>query len=145
LSQLRQQQNRLSENGIDVLVVTFEDEEYALNYQRETDLDWPVVVDKSRELYNYYGMNKAGFWDLWGLSTWLVYFREMLKGNMPKAANDDIHQRGGDVLIDPEGMVRLHHVSRGPADRPKINRVLQIVEKDVIFPQPGDISHPYKN
>lgn len=124
----------MSECGVEVLVVTFEDTEQALNYQREREIDWPIIVDRDRELYGYFGMNQAGFWDLWGFSTWKVYLREMLKGNMPKAANDDIHQRGGDVLIDPEGMVRLHHIAKGPADRPEIEKVLRIVE--------GEQNHP---
>lgn len=117
-------------NDIEVLVVTFEQEEHALNYRQETELDWPLVVDRSRELYHYYGMEKAGFWDLWGPTTWRVYFREILKGNRPRAANDDIYQRGGDVLINPEGMVRLHHIAKGPADRPDIDDILQIVERE---------------
>lgn len=126
---MRQQKKRLAENGIKVLVITFEEEEQALNYQSETELDWPVVVDVGRELYTYYGMNKAGFWDLWGPPTWRVYLRELLRGNLPKPAKDDIRQRGGDVLIDPEGMVCLHHIGRGPADRPDFDHVMAIVEQ----------------
>ena len=33
----------------------------------------------------------------------------------------------GDVLIDPAGVVRLHHASRGPADRPTVESILQVV------------------
>ena len=36
-------------------------------------------------------------------------------------------QRGGDVLIDPDGIVRMHRVGKGPADRPGVERFLQIV------------------
>jgi hypothetical protein len=125
---LRQQKDRLERNNIEVIVVTFEQEENALNYRQETELDWPLVVDCSKEIYRYYGMGKAGFWDLWGPASWRVYFREILKGNRPRPANDDIYQRGGDVLINPEGMVRLHHISKGPADRPRVDSILQIVE-----------------
>ncbi len=125
-----QQKERVEQDNIEVLVITFEEEEHALNYQKEIDLGWPVVVDRSRELYDYYGMTSAGFWDLWGFASWKAYFREMLRGNMPRRAVGDIHQRGGDVLIDPEGKVRLHHVGSGPGDRPEINDVLGIVEEE---------------
>ena len=135
----------MAKSGVEVLVVTFEDTEQALNYQREIDTVWPIIVDRDRELYEYFGMYKAGFWDLWGFSTWKVYLREMLKGNMPKAARDDIHQRGGDVLIDPEGMVRLHHIAKGPADRPEIENVIRIVESELKNPQVNDNSQLYKN
>ncbi len=126
--QLRQQKERLQRNNIEVVVVTFEQEEHAHNYRQETELDWPLVVDTHRKLYHYYGMVKAGFWDLWGPATWAVYFKEILKGNFPRRAKGDIQQRGGNVLIDPTGMVRLHHIGKGPADRPDIKDIMQIVE-----------------
>ncbi len=116
-------------NKIEVVVVTFEDEEQALNYQQDTDLPWPVAVDVSRELYTYFGMAGAGFFDLWNLATLRIYVREMLKGNWPKRAQNDVRQRGGDVLIDPQGMVRLQHICRGPADRLPADTVLDLVER----------------
>lgn len=128
LSQLRQQNERLVRNNIAVLVVSFEQVENVLNYQGETGIPWPVVVDTSRELYAYYGFTKAGFWDLWGFSTWVAYCKELLKGNFPRRTKGDIDQLGGDVLIDPDGLVRVHHISKGPADRPQISDVLARAE-----------------
>lgn len=125
-----QQKERVEQDNIEVLVITFEEEEHALNYQKEVQLGWPVVVDRTKKLYDYYGMAEAGFWDLWGFATWKAYFREILRGNMPRRSLGDIHQRGGDVLIDPEGKVRLHHISKGPADRPAIEGILSIVEQE---------------
>lgn len=123
-----QQRARIVQQNIEVLIVSFEEAEHALNYQQEEDIGWPIVVDRTRELYDYYGMNKASFWDLWGWASLKAYFREIMKGNMPKRAHDDIHQRGGDVLLDPKGKVRLHHIGKGPGDRPDIEEVLAIVE-----------------
>ncbi len=128
--QLQQQKERVLRNNIAIVVVTFEHAENALNYQGEAHLEWPVVVDISKELYSYFGMAKAGFWDLWGYSTWKAYIREILKGNLPKSARDDIHQRGGDVLINPEGIVKLHYISKGPADRPDLEDVFGVVEQE---------------
>ncbi len=130
MSQLWQQKNRIDQDNIEVLVITFEEEEHALNYQKEVQIGWPIVVDRPKKLYDYYGMAEAGFWDIWGFSTWKAYFREILLGNMPKRSGGDIHQRGGDVLIDPEGKVRLHHIGKGPGDRPVIESILEIVEKE---------------
>jgi len=36
-------------------------------------------------------------------------------------------QQGGNVLIDPNGIVRVHHVGRGPADRPSVDRLIAAV------------------
>jgi len=32
------------------------------------------------------------------------------------------------VLIDPDGIVRLHHVGEGPADRPAVSDLLAAAE-----------------
>jgi hypothetical protein len=61
------------------------------------------------------------------LQTWRVYLQELLKGQLPKQARGDIFQRGGDVLIDPAGIVRLHHVGAGPADRPAVETILRTI------------------
>ena len=91
----------------------------------ERDLSpWPILVDESGRTYGYYGMGKATFFDLWNPATLWLYFLELLKGKRPHAPHGDIHQRGGDVLIDPAGEIRLKHVGRGPADRPSVDTIL---------------------
>ncbi len=73
-------------------------------------------------------MFSASFWDIWGPKTWWAYFKEILQGHKPKKATGDIYQRGGDVLIDPDGIVRFHYVGDGPADRPSLDTIFQILE-----------------
>ena len=109
-------------------MVTFENDFFARQYVAETDLDWPLLIDRDRELYRGYDMLAASFWDLWGPRTWLAYLREIARGRRPKPpTSDDIYQRGGDVLIDPAGVVRLHHVGSGPADRPGVAALLALI------------------
>lgn len=106
-------------------VVTFENDFFARQYVAETGLDWPLLIDAGRELYQGYGMLKASWWDVWGVATWLAYLKELRQGRLPKKpTSHDVYQRGGDVLIDPAGIVRLQHVGKGPADRPSIARIL---------------------
>jgi peroxiredoxin len=126
---LRDQEDELVRLNVKVVVVTFENDYLARCYVEDTALRWPVLVDDTREVYKSYGMLDASFWDVWGLKTWQVYFREILKGNKPKKSQGDIYQRGGDVLIDPDGIVRLHHIGEGPADRPAVEHILNIVSK----------------
>lgn len=124
---MRERNAELLQKNIKVAVVTFEASSTARRYQNDTGLDWPLLVDESRQLYSAYGMMTAGFWDLWGFSTWQAYIKEIARGHRLKSSSGDIHQRGGDVLIDPDGMVRLHHISKGPADRPPVKVILQTV------------------
>ena len=105
-------------------MVTFAHDFLARGYVAETALKWPLLIDSDRQVYRSYGMLTASFWDIWGPRTWLVYARELLKGQKLEKSEDDIYQRGGDVLIDPQGIVRLHHVGSGPADRPAVDLIL---------------------
>ncbi len=72
-------------------------------------------------------MHRASFWDLWGPLSVLAYLKQLLRGNLPKASTGDVNQRGGNVLIDESGIIKLHHVGSGPADRPSITSILDVV------------------
>ena len=74
-------------------------------------------------------MLTASLWDIWGPKTWWVYLREMMKGAKLIKSEGDISQRGGDVLIDPAGIVSLHHIGAGPADRPPVERLLLRIDR----------------
>jgi hypothetical protein len=112
-------QDELDLLNIVVVVVTFEAGFLARAYVEETSLTWPLLVDEERTLYRRFDMLSAGFWDVWGPATWMAYGREMLRGRLPKASSGSTDQRGGNVLVDPRGLVRIHHISSGPADRPR--------------------------
>jgi alkyl hydroperoxide reductase subunit AhpC len=113
--------------GAAVAVVTFETPARARRYAEGTALPWPLLLDETRRVYQEYNMSRAGFWDVWGMETWWAYAKEMLRLRMPKRAHADALQRGGDVIVDPEGVVRFLHVGRGPADRPSAEMILDIM------------------
>jgi len=124
---LRDNEEELDRLNVRVVVVTFENDFLARCYVEDTSLNWPILIDTTRELYKGFGMLTSSFWDIWGINTWRVYFKELLKGNKPKKSEGDIYQRGGDVLIDPDGIVRVHHIGVGPADRPSVEQLLRMV------------------
>lgn len=126
---MRDQEAELARLNIKIVVVTFENDYFARQYVAETGLEWPVLIDEKREAYRHYDMLEASFLDLWGPSSWLVYGKELLKGQKLHKPTNDVHQRGGDLLIDPEGIVRLHHVGSGPADRPAVGEILARVRR----------------
>ena len=105
-------------------MVTFENDMFARSYVEETSLSWPLLVDDTRETYRRYGMLTASFWDIWGPGTWWAYAKGLLKGQKLRKSEGDVYQRGGDVLIDPSGIVRLHHVGVGPSDRPSVEAIV---------------------
>jgi hypothetical protein len=121
---LRDHEEEFTKRNVKIAVVTFENNFLARSYVAETSLTWPLLVDDTRETYRKYGMLTASFRDIWGPKTWWVYLRLVLKGARLRKSEGDIFQRGGNVLIDPAGIVSLHHIGAGPADRPAIETIL---------------------
>lgn len=121
---MRDREEEFRRRKVSIVVVTFEADFLARSYVEDTSLTWPLLVDDARETYRAYGMLSASFWDIWGPKTWWAYFKEIVRGARLKKSEGDISQRGGDVLIDPGGVVALHHVGAGPADRPSVASLL---------------------
>jgi alkyl hydroperoxide reductase subunit AhpC len=111
------------------MVVTFEAGYFAQQYVQETGITWPLLIDETKKVYHDYGMLTASFLDIWGPSSMWAYMKELCHGRLPKKSHGDIAQRGGDVLIDPQGIVRLHHVGKGPADRPPVAEIVNVLKK----------------
>jgi len=126
---LYQQREEFEKSGVQIIAISFQTKESVEKYLKETRLEWPILRDEQKNLYHYFGMGDAGFWDLWGYRTWLAYCKEMIRGIMPRKGDGDINQRGGNVLIDPEGLVRLHHIGKGPGDRPEAGFLLQFIRE----------------
>jgi hypothetical protein len=124
---LRQHEKELGELALRVVVVTFEARNLAQAYVRETDLPWPLLIDRSRALYRAYGMGRGRWSAVWGPSSWWAYARLIARGRRLARPTGDVRQLGGDVLVDPTGRVALHHVGRGPADRPAVPALLERV------------------
>jgi len=98
-------------------------------YVRDTSLRWPILLDRSLDLYRAYGMGHGHWWDVWGPPAWWVYLKLLIRGRRLQLPSADVNQLGGDVLIDPAGIVRVHHVGKGPADRPTIGSLLAVIRR----------------
>jgi peroxiredoxin len=135
LSQLRQRSSELRERQVSVAVVTFEQLWLAEAYVAETRIPWPLLIDADRKLFAAYDMDRGSTFEVMGFAAWKVYLSLLLRGQRLKRPTDDIYQLGGDVVIDPTGTVRLHHVGRGPADRPSVDQLLAVVAEFSVPPR----------
>ena len=128
---MRQQKDRFEQLGVRVKVVTFDANYMALAYVQSTNMKWPLLVDEDRVLYAAYGMERASWWALMSPLQILKYVRVILRGTRLGKPGKDVRQMGGDVLIDPQGIVRLHHVSLNPNDRPPVESIFDLIESHV--------------
>lgn len=127
---MQREYKKLEGRNVALAAVTFESPERARQFAEKLGLPWPLLIDQDLVYYHAYGMYRAGFWDVWGVQTWIAYLGELLRGNLPgKGRNANIHQRGGDVLIDEQGIVRWCYVGSGPAARPTIGEIIAQVEE----------------
>jgi len=126
---LRDHEAEFFRRKINVVVVSFEANSLARSYAQETSLFWPLLVDETRETYRAYGMLSASFLDVFGPRTLWLYLKAIMKGEKLHKSQGDIFQRGGDVLIDPQGIVRLHHVGKNPVDRPSVEAIIEKIDR----------------
>ena len=126
---MRRRENEVEGLSLRILVVTFETRERAEAYVRETGLRWPLLIDRQRALYSAYGMGHGRWWAIWGPATLWAYIRLIGRGHRPRRPTGDTHQLGGDILVDPMGMVALHHVGKGPADRPAVSALFERIRQ----------------
>jgi hypothetical protein len=127
LTQLRQHKPDLEAQSVNLVVVTFDSAVIARGYADRTGIVWPLLLDDQRQLYRAYGMEQGGMWDVWGWSSWMTYAKLLWKGRKLQPPTGDTRQLGGDVIVDPHGIVRLHWIGSGPADRPSVEFLLEAI------------------
>ena len=88
-----------------------------------------MLLDPNRELYKAYGMGRGNWWAIYNPFSILKYLYLIARGRRPGRPGKDWRQLGGDVLIDPTGIVRLHHLSKDPHDRPTASEIFDKVNE----------------
>ena len=126
---MRRHKRDLKKLDVQVVVVTFQSGPIVEAYARETRLAWPILIDSALEMYQAYGMNRGHWWSIFGPSAWWVYVKLLLRGRRLRMPSGDVSQLGGDVIVDPERIIRLHHVGDRPGDRPAIHALLDTVRR----------------
>jgi AhpC/TSA antioxidant enzyme len=126
---LRQHEAEFERLDIKVFVITFDVNFLAKAYVQSTGLRWPLLHDADRKLYAAYGMEKLSWWQHYSPVSIAKYLWLTVQGHFPGKPGADWQQLGGDVLIDPAGIVRFLYRSLTPHDRPKVSRILSIIQQ----------------
>ena len=95
---------------------------------RENCADFTVLLDREREVYNAYELERS-FWRSRNLKTRWYYFTAKLRGEKSGDSHgDDLDQLGGDFIIGKDGKFKLVYPSHDPTDRPPVEDLLRVLE-----------------
>lgn len=99
---------------------------YQQEWEKEHGVRWRFIADPERKLYYQFQMRSGPWSHILGWTAMKMYlYLVFAKGRQVKRpSSSDFKQLGGDVLIDPQGIIRQHYLSENPADRPTPEQLL---------------------
>jgi peroxiredoxin len=124
---LCQRQNELLRLNARVVIISFGTLPALQAWMRETCESFEVLLDPGREVYRAYQLERSR-WRSWTPRTLWTYARLLAAGRKWQPKEGDTSQMGADFIIDGQGIIRLAHRSHDPADRPKVDVLLSILE-----------------
>ena len=86
-----------------------------------------MLADPDRKAYQAFGLQRATWSQLLRPRAMVVYLKLMLRGRMPRRPQEDIHQLGGDFILDSTGRIAYEYRSQDPADRPDPAELLRVI------------------
>lgn len=124
-----QHSERLRALGAQAVFVTFDDADAVRTLLlADVDCPWPVLVDRDRVAYREWGLRRAGFRQLWlDPDLYRQYARLLLRGERIRGRGRDVHQLGGDFVIDTRGRVAYSRAQRRD-DRPPVGVLMKAIE-----------------
>jgi peroxiredoxin len=115
--------------GAEVLVVSFEPVERLPAYRALHGWPFPVVSDPDRAAYRAFGLGSAGWSTLLRPRVMLRYAALLLQGYRQRTSDEDVHQLGGDFVLDADRRVAYAHRSTDPVDRPPAGDLVEVVRR----------------
>ncbi|GIV65733.1 MAG: hypothetical protein KatS3mg047_0126 [Bellilinea sp.] len=125
--QLQSLQDEFLKAGISIALVTFEQGYWLDRWREITQIRFPILLDPEKKLYRAFGLQRS-ILRTWNLPTLWFYARRLLRGEKLIATGGDLHQLGGDFILDRHGVVLLAYFSHDPTDRPQPLSLLQSIQ-----------------
>lgn len=123
---MRRHVDEFARLNTEVWIISFGVERWARDWLRETEVPFPLLLDQDRRVYRAYGFARSAL-RAWAPRVLWYYVRQLSAGRRLHPIEGDLHQLGGDFIIDRHGIVRLAHRERDPIDRPSVARLLEVL------------------
>lgn len=112
------------------VVVTFTDDPRRLAaYRTHLQLDFPVLADVDRSLYNLLGAGRGSTRQVWSPGTLAMYARLLRRGRRLRPATEDTRQLGADAVIDCDGRLTKLWLPASPDARPTMSDIVEVVHE----------------
>lgn len=120
--------SELAEQSVRVVVCSFAEPERLKRYQEVHRWPFQLLADPNRTVYRALGLGRLTWRQLFRWKSVKLYFELIRKGRrLQSAESADVHQGGGDFLIDRSGAILFAHRSQEPADRPTNQQLLAAI------------------
>lgn len=108
--------------GAEVLAIAMLRPELLTIYLTELNFPFPFVSDPEQLQYRRFGLTRARWSAYLRPRVLLGYISLILRGRRPRlpSGHEDVHQLGGDFVIDAHGQLTYAFRSASPTQRPSI-------------------------
>lgn len=112
--------DELRDLGATLVAVCMSRPEALAAFLRQTPLPCPVVADPDRAAYRQFGLGRASWWTLLRPTVLGLYLKLAWRGGPVRRPpkGEDVHQLGGDFVLDGRRRLAYAHCSADPGDRP---------------------------
>jgi peroxiredoxin len=112
------------------IVITFADDPARLAaYRAHLQVDFPLLADVDRVLYQTFGAGRGTLRRVWSPGTLAMYARLLFRGRRLRGPTEDTRQLGADAVIDREGRVSRLWLPPGPDARPSVEEIIDAVRE----------------
>jgi peroxiredoxin len=116
--------------GVSIGVVSFAEPSKLVHYHKLHQWPFAVLADPQRTAYRAFSLKRLSWFQVFSPATLVLYVKLFLRGmKREDYGKDDIHQSGGDFLLDREGRVLFAYRSQDPADRPSVPELLREIDR----------------
>jgi peroxiredoxin len=115
--------------GAQIIVISFVPPDRLNRYLAARSWPFRFFADPQRAAYRAFGLESATWLQILRPRVLARYFGLIFRGRMPQMAQEDVHQLGGDFVLDRAGRITYEYRSRDPADRPSVSELLDAVRQ----------------
>ncbi len=98
--------------------------EMAADFRDKQDIQFPLLVDRTRQTYRALEMKKGSLWDVLGPKNWMRFARDLASGHGLDKPKQDPLQMGGVIVAEPGGAIRYSFRASAAVDNPPVDEVL---------------------